>query len=152
MRINNITVAISDMESITRRTKHGSEERAMGKWHRTLMTNHPTKLSKRKPQVVIETSILIAFKALIPTCSFPELLEKFLIKYESHSTDLFYFGFCCCISVDKICCNGNGQFASKFFPTKSWKERNFQMWQQLTREEGRSLQTGRRYWWWHFRI
>ena len=80
-------------------------------------------------------------EALTPTCGFPQFLEKFLVEYKSHTTDLFHFGFCCCISVNKICCNGNGQFATKFFPTKSWKERNFQRWQKLAKE-GRSCHTG----------
>ena len=26
----------------------------------------------------------------------------FLVEYKSHTTDFFHFGFCCCISVNKI--------------------------------------------------
>lgn len=62
-----------------------------------------------------------AVEVLTPTCGFPQFLEKFLVEYKSHTTDFFHFGFCCCISVNKICCNGNGQFATEFFPTKSWE-------------------------------
>lgn len=60
-------------------------------------------------------------EVLTPTCGFPQFLEKFLVEYKSHTTDFFHFGFCCCISVNKIRCNGNGQFATEFFPTKSWE-------------------------------
>lgn len=62
-----------------------------------------------------------AVEILTPTCGFPQFLEKFLVEYKSHTTDFFHFGFCCCISVNKIRCNGNGQFATEFFPTKSWE-------------------------------
>lgn len=47
-------------------------------------------------------------EALTPTCGFSQLLEKFLVEYKSNTTDLLYFGLCSCVSVNKICRDGNG--------------------------------------------
>lgn len=119
------------------------KERAAGQTIAIMpMTTHSTKPSERKITSSYLNSIPIALEISTPTCGFPQFLEKFLVEYKSHSTDLLHFGFCCCISVNKICCNGNGQLATKFLPAKSWKERNFQRRPRLSREEGRSPQTG----------
>lgn len=49
-----------------------------------------------------------ALEALTPTCGFSQLLEKLLVKYKSHPTDLLHFGLCGCVAVDKISRNGDG--------------------------------------------
>lgn len=54
------------------------------------------------------TNNLWALQALTPTCGFSQLLEKFLVEYKSHTTDLLYFGLCGCISVNEVCRDGNG--------------------------------------------
>lgn len=90
--------------SIMLRTKNGVKKELKGKQHGSSIIHHPPYQTARRKS---------------PTCGLPQFLEKFLVEYKSHTTDLFHFGFCSCISVNKICCNGNGQLAPKLFPTKS---------------------------------
>ena len=75
-------------------------------------------------------------EAPTPTCGFPQLLKKLLVEYKSHTADLFHFGFRCCVSVDEVGRDGDGQFAADLFPTKPWRERCPQKWWQLAWEVG----------------
>lgn len=63
---------------------------------------------KTGTSMATQANNLWAQEVLTPTCGFSQLLEKFLVEYKSNTTDLLYFGLCGCVSVNKICCNGNG--------------------------------------------
>ena len=116
-----------DADGVRLRAKHRSAEKAERGLQRSSSTTTPAPPAPQMRTSVVFRVCPSTVEVLTPTCGFPQFLEKFLVEYKSHTTDFFHFGFCCCISVNKIRCNGNGQFATEFFPTKSWEGgRHFQ--------------------------
>lgn len=53
------------------------------------------------------------------TSVFLEFQKELLVEYKGDTTDLLHFGLCCGVLVDKVCCDGYGQFPSKLFATES---------------------------------
>lgn len=52
------------------------------------------------------------------TCFFFKVLEKFLIEDESHTTNFFYFGLSCTVSVNEVGGDCYSQLPTKFFSSE----------------------------------
>lgn len=60
------------------------------------------------------------------TVGFIQVFKEFLVENECYPTDLLHSSLRLRIAVDEIGCDCNGQFASKFFPLKTY---NDSLWQ-----------------------
>lgn len=53
---------------------------------------------------------------ILLTSFLSEILKEFLVENEGNSTYLLDLCLSGGVSVDKVCCYGDGQFATKFLP------------------------------------
>lgn len=59
------------------------------------------------------------------TCGFSELLKELLVEDEGDTTNLLHLCLCCCVPVDEVSSDGDGELSPELFtpkPCKSQKE------------------------------